>query len=282
MDSESAAQASAQQKHHKHMMFGKKQRYIEVFQCSGEDMNMVLSGGYQYTSPPTIPAKPIAPSGMLPTRPHQQAQPLQISIPPPLTLSLTQSSVLQNSTNSNATVVGSVGANQAPAPSLLAQQQQAHFIAHQSLMVRQQAAAAAQHQSDQISFFQNFNFLQSGATQGMPTHPFSYAMSPQMSQFYFLPRHSMLPMGLLSNPVGQIPGPYPGMSSGSGYAHSSIQAGQIPVTPNSVPQQHPHLATSNAKRSYENAFCNDQINVSSAKRIFQPGNIYGNFPYRQL
>ncbi|CAO1383800.1 unnamed protein product [Diamesa hyperborea] len=51
MDSETAALASAQQKHHKHMMFGKKQRYIEVFQCSGEDMNMVLNGG-GYQSPP--------------------------------------------------------------------------------------------------------------------------------------------------------------------------------------------------------------------------------------
>uniref|UniRef100_A0A903XYD8 RRM domain-containing protein n=2 Tax=Anopheles gambiae TaxID=7165 RepID=A0A903XYD8_ANOGA len=47
MDSETAAYQSAQQKHHKNMMFGKKQRYIEVFQCSGEDMNMVLNGGFQ-------------------------------------------------------------------------------------------------------------------------------------------------------------------------------------------------------------------------------------------
>uniref|UniRef100_A0A4Y0BJA0 RRM domain-containing protein n=2 Tax=Anopheles funestus TaxID=62324 RepID=A0A4Y0BJA0_ANOFN len=47
MDSETAAYQSAQQKHHKNMMFGKKQRYIEVFQCSGDDMNMVLNGGFQ-------------------------------------------------------------------------------------------------------------------------------------------------------------------------------------------------------------------------------------------
>uniref|UniRef100_A0AAG5DSX0 RRM domain-containing protein n=1 Tax=Anopheles atroparvus TaxID=41427 RepID=A0AAG5DSX0_ANOAO len=50
MESEAAAYQSAQQKHHKNMMFGKKQRYIEVFQCSGDDMNMVLNGGFQQPS----------------------------------------------------------------------------------------------------------------------------------------------------------------------------------------------------------------------------------------
>lgn len=44
MNSEAAASAAAQQKHHRYMNFGKKQRYIEVFQCSGEDMNLFLSG----------------------------------------------------------------------------------------------------------------------------------------------------------------------------------------------------------------------------------------------
>ncbi|KAI4474127.1 hypothetical protein M0802_015769 [Mischocyttarus mexicanus] len=44
MDSESSAHACATQRHHRFMVFGKKQRYIEVFQCSGEDMNLVLTG----------------------------------------------------------------------------------------------------------------------------------------------------------------------------------------------------------------------------------------------
>ena len=44
MSSESAAFQAAQQRHHHYMVFGKKQRYIEVFQCSGEDMNHVLTG----------------------------------------------------------------------------------------------------------------------------------------------------------------------------------------------------------------------------------------------
>ncbi|KAK3889397.1 hypothetical protein Pcinc_006610 [Petrolisthes cinctipes] len=58
MDSEHSAFLASQQRHHRYMVFGKKQRYIEVFQCSGEDMNMVLTGG--------LPAqRPILSPGML-------------------------------------------------------------------------------------------------------------------------------------------------------------------------------------------------------------------------
>lgn len=58
MDSEHSAYLASQQRHHRYMVFGKKQRYIEVFQCSGEDMNMVLTGG--------LPAqRPIVSPGML-------------------------------------------------------------------------------------------------------------------------------------------------------------------------------------------------------------------------
>ena len=45
MDSEASAFGAANSKHHRYMVFGKKQRYIEVFQCSGEDMSVVLTGG---------------------------------------------------------------------------------------------------------------------------------------------------------------------------------------------------------------------------------------------
>ncbi|XP_014616855.1 PREDICTED: RNA-binding protein fusilli isoform X1 [Polistes canadensis] len=51
MDSESSAHACATQRHHRFMVFGKKQRYIEVFQCSGEDMNLVLT-----SAPPSTKA----------------------------------------------------------------------------------------------------------------------------------------------------------------------------------------------------------------------------------
>lgn len=91
MDSEAAAYQSAQQKHHKNMMFGKKQRYIEVFQCSGDDMNMVLNGGFQQpnniSKPPllspggTIVGAPFGtftpfgppPAAVLPPRAHHPA-----------------------------------------------------------------------------------------------------------------------------------------------------------------------------------------------------------------
>ncbi|XP_016996608.2 RNA-binding protein fusilli isoform X4 [Drosophila takahashii] len=45
MDQEESARLCAQRRHNHYMMFGKKYRYIEVFQCSGDDMNMVLNGG---------------------------------------------------------------------------------------------------------------------------------------------------------------------------------------------------------------------------------------------
>ncbi|XP_071547541.1 RNA-binding protein fusilli isoform X4 [Panulirus ornatus] len=55
MDSEHSAFLAAQQRHHRYMVFGKKQRYIEVFQCSGEDMNMVLTGGLPAQRPLVSP-----------------------------------------------------------------------------------------------------------------------------------------------------------------------------------------------------------------------------------
>ena len=45
MDSEESAASAAVKKHHMYMSFGKKQRYIEVFQCSIDDMNLILTGG---------------------------------------------------------------------------------------------------------------------------------------------------------------------------------------------------------------------------------------------
>ncbi|XP_046973733.1 RNA-binding protein fusilli isoform X1 [Vanessa cardui] len=54
MDSEASAFLCAQQKHHRYMTFGKKQRYIEVFQCSGDDMNLVLTGGVTPATSPKV------------------------------------------------------------------------------------------------------------------------------------------------------------------------------------------------------------------------------------
>lgn len=62
MDSEASAFLCAQHKHHRYMTFGKKQRYIEVFQCSGDDMNLVLTGG---VTPATSP-KVLSPGTLVP------------------------------------------------------------------------------------------------------------------------------------------------------------------------------------------------------------------------
>lgn len=45
MDSETSAFHAANNRHHQTMTYGKKQRYVEVFQCSGDDMNSILTGG---------------------------------------------------------------------------------------------------------------------------------------------------------------------------------------------------------------------------------------------
>ncbi len=45
MESEQAAELVALTKHKKFMFMGNKKRYIEVIQCSGEDMNLVLTNG---------------------------------------------------------------------------------------------------------------------------------------------------------------------------------------------------------------------------------------------
>merc|ERR1719186_2030116 len=56
MDGEVSAQAAANTRHNRYMNIGKKQRYIEVLQCSGEDMSLVLTGGA--LAPPQQPPQP--------------------------------------------------------------------------------------------------------------------------------------------------------------------------------------------------------------------------------
>ncbi|XP_057327455.1 RNA-binding protein fusilli isoform X2 [Microplitis mediator] len=71
MDSESSAFACASQRHHRYMIFGKKQRYIEVFQCSGDDMNLVLTGA----APPVAKSLLSSDELMLPPAPSQSGFP---------------------------------------------------------------------------------------------------------------------------------------------------------------------------------------------------------------
>ena len=64
MDSEQAAEIAALNRHKKFMFIGNKKRYIEVIQCSGEDMNVVLTNGVAAMPtpaailPPQVPMMP--------------------------------------------------------------------------------------------------------------------------------------------------------------------------------------------------------------------------------
>ncbi|VDM07395.1 unnamed protein product [Wuchereria bancrofti] len=62
MDSEMSAATAAALAHNKYMQIGKKQRYIEVFQCSPEDINLVL------TNPPLPPQFILQPRPLFPQR----------------------------------------------------------------------------------------------------------------------------------------------------------------------------------------------------------------------
>ena len=66
MDSEASAFGASNNKHHLYMVFGKKKRYIEVFQCSGEDMNVVLTGNAGGASGGKPQQPPLLSPGMLP------------------------------------------------------------------------------------------------------------------------------------------------------------------------------------------------------------------------
>jgi hypothetical protein len=58
MDSEGASFNAATHKNNKYMFFNGKKRYIEVLQCSGEDMNHILLG--------------LVPSNLIPTNIQRQ------------------------------------------------------------------------------------------------------------------------------------------------------------------------------------------------------------------
>lgn len=183
MDSEEAAYASAQQKHNKYMVFGKKNRYIEVFQCSGDDMNLVLNGGVH--SPVNSRKSPLLSPGMLPPQaPQTQSLPspgLPLTLSQPLALSLTR----QPHQPSNS--------------GLLAQQ--AQMIAQQNLIARQAAvanaavaAATASQNATQTNeqsqyYVPNFALIQSQSANNLHNatlsqqhvHESTYAKSPFMA-----------------------------------------------------------------------------------------------------
>lgn len=289
MDSEQAAHVCAQQKHHRYMMFGKKQRYIEVFQCSGDDMNMVLHGATFQPNPANLPKSPLLSPGMLPqTNPSTPQAAISLNVAPPLTLS-----------------IPTAGA-QSPSAALIAQQQaQAQFIAQQTLLARQQAVAAAQaaqaqavqqhhQQQQQQSQFQHAHQAQqdqlllaqqlaaAGYYMPPPNIPppgmlqtnqaaAQFASHQIPPQFVFMPRamgfQGSIPISFMS-PLGGMP--YPG-SLGSPTMTPSNHLSQMSPTYSTASLMgttSPITSTSSGKRSYENAFRGDTTTVNASKRQY--------------
>lgn len=185
---------AAQQKHHRYMVFGKKQRYIEVFQCSGEDMNLVLTGGIPA---PVSPAKAATAALLSPGMLNLTAVPQSPNLaqPPPGPPPGPVQSQLQ---------ISPVQAQW----DLYAQQQaqaQAHLIAQQTLLARQ---------ADQQALF-----MLAAANQTQPPNHHLAATQGLQQPLLLVPQR--LPIGL--PPQRQVlPPPQ--------YIHTAAQ-GLIPIVP---------------------------------------------------
>ncbi|KAL4234640.1 Epithelial splicing regulatory protein 2 [Mactra antiquata] len=79
MSSEEAAQLTTINRHRRQIIYAGKKRVIEVLQCSGEDMNLVLTHGI--TSPTLSPVTPIAHQAAVPTITHSPIIQRQIISP---------------------------------------------------------------------------------------------------------------------------------------------------------------------------------------------------------
>ncbi|XP_017773604.1 PREDICTED: RNA-binding protein fusilli isoform X1 [Nicrophorus vespilloides] len=250
MDSEQSAFITATQKHHRYMIFGKKQRYIEVFQCSGDDMNLVLTGGIPAPVSPAKAAPALLSPGMLPA-----IAPLPpTNIPPPPPPNTTVAQISQNLVQPNPTLSWEN-------PTLYAQQQ-AQMIAQQNLLARQNQA---QVQNDILLMNQiahhNLAVLNHGPL-SPNSNPNSMLKPPPVvlphllsqQQPLLLLQRQMTPMGLSRPPM---------------YPPHLLQASSAP---NVYPVM-PHVAV---KRTYGDAFA--EQTATPAKRPFHP---QGTFPVYQ-
>lgn len=254
MDSEQSAFMTAQQKHHRYMIFGKKQRYIEVFQCSGEDMNLVLTGGIPAPVSPAKAAPALLSPGMLP--PIAPLPPTNIPPPPP-----PHTAAQTNLSQSLVTAAQHHHAhhftwdNQA-----LFAQQQAQIIAQHNLMARQNQAQQAQNEMILMNQIAQQNLLFSQNVAGSLSPTGSSTPSPVNSVLKAQPQHhamSMLPM----HPFMYLPPRMPiALQRPPPVLYPHLMQGQTPGVFNVTP----HVAV---KRSYGDAF-NDQ--ASPAKRPFAP------------
>lgn len=252
MDSEHSAFITAQNKHHRYMIFGKKQRYIEVFQCSGEDMNLVLTGGIPAPVSPAKAAPALLSPGMLPS--IAPLPPTNIPPPPPPSTSVApiSQSYVQSAHHHHQLSWEN--------PTLIAQQQ-AQMIAQQNLLARQSQAQVndimlmnqiAQHNIAVLN--QNVGSLSPGTpAPQMQTQVLKPPPVPIVPH-HILPQHPflLLPPRVAPLSIPRTPVAY------SQHLLQSAPPGVIPMA------AVPHVAV---KRSYGDAF-NEQ--TSPAKRAFHP------------
>ena len=85
MDSEQVSEVAAMSKHKKFMFISGKKRFIEVFQCSGEDMNLVLTNGLLPNPALATAAVPNGqiPNGLIPATGAAPAIPNGLPLPVP-------------------------------------------------------------------------------------------------------------------------------------------------------------------------------------------------------
>ncbi|KAL7735359.1 hypothetical protein ACLKA6_003212 [Drosophila palustris] len=305
MDSEDSARLCAQRKHNQYMIFGKKLRYIEVFQCSGDDMNQVLNGGLASpVAPPPHPghahlaaaaaAAAVAagkqPSLLSPVAGHAHASTPSglagfMSAPPAATMSthsslgsLSSSSLVPSASagypfnlsmpstaGSQAAAAAAAAAAAVSNPALLAQQQ-AQFIAQQTLLARQQAVAVAAEQQQQQQMYANAAMLQ--PHQFYMQHP-GAAAAAAAAMGHAQPQFVLMQRPYL--PPFQL-GYMPASAGGYQFASAAAAAG-VPSAGGAVggagaANAGLALQSHSMKRSYENAFQQDPAGAaaSAAKR----------------
>lgn len=234
MDSEQSAFMAAQQKHHRYMVFGKKQRYIEVFQCSGEDMNFVLTGGLPTPVSPAKTATALLSPGMLNLPPT--------NVPPPTTPAPLPTTAVAHQISQNMVTQNQISWEN----SALYAQQQAQMIAQQSLLARQtQAQTGTEHMLLMNHLHpQNLAFMQGppSPNTAMKSYPLIHPMLHPQQQHPLLLVPQRLPLGL---PRSQLISPH----------LMTPTSGLLPIMQ--------HVAV---KRSYGDAFAEQ---TSPAKRAFQ-------------
>lgn len=288
MNSEEAARLCAQRKHNHFMVYGKKYRYIEVFQCCGDDMNMVLNGGLQAQIPvhhlanaaqipqnnksssllsPGMLKTPQPPTqqtlGQLPsiqssnsnlqllTHPTSASSPYLLS-PPPHHQQLLHPAHAHLSPNSLA-LAGNIPGAQMSVPFSIPPPNSALIAQQQAHFIAQQALLARQHAAAAHAGEQSHpgawqHFMNPYFMNPQHHNPFAAAQGHPQSPFVFMQR-PFLPMAVIAQQH------YP-----TATATTTSQS------------QNAAVAQSAVKRSYDNAFQTDTNIVSTPKRTLT--NVY--------